>query len=164
MMTLLKALNLSLLVLVASTATFTQAAPISSGSVVLPTLIVMAEPELRAMTEIIPYQEEASQRDALNRYLMKVERDIQSYSVDADFAGSIDVVRAAPKPDLDSLPVVFREYVLVVAAGLQSADPRKGLYTILQPFGIDANATTVQIVREQFHPNQLNISLPFTFR
>ena len=71
---------------------------------------------------------------------------------------------AAPNPDLDSLPTVFREYVLAVAQGLQSSDPRNGIYVILQPFGIDRNATNVQIVREQFDPNRLELSLPFGSR
>ena len=130
------------------------AAPAHSEATVLPTLTVMAEPEMRAVTEITPYQEGASQRKALQMRLMKIERDIQAYSVDGDVVANIDVGAAAPNPDLDSLPTVFREYVLAVAQGLQSSDPRNGIYVILQPFGIDRNATNVQIVREQFDPNR----------
>lgn len=140
------------------------AAP-AADSVVLPTLTVMAEPELRAVTEkMLPYQEQNSQRKALQMRLMKIERDIQAYSVDGDVVANIDVGAAAPNPDLDSLPTVFREYVLAVAQGLQSSDPRNGIYVILQPFGIDRNATNVQIVREQFDPNRLELSLPFGSR
>jgi len=124
----------------------------------------MAEPEMRAVTEITPYQEGASQHKALQMRLMKIERDIQAYSVDGDVVANIDVGAAAPNPDLDSLPTVFREYVLAVAQGLQSSDPRNGIYGILQPFGIDRNATNVQIVREQFDPNRLELSLPFGSR
>ena len=65
------------------------------------------------------------------------------------------------KSCLDSLPVVFREYVLAIAQGLQSSDPRNGVYVLLQPFGINRDATNVNIVREQFDPNRLNLSLPF---
>jgi len=140
------------------------AAP-AADSVVLPTLTVMAEPELRAVTEkMLPYQEQNSQRKALQMRLMKIERDIQAYSVDGDVVANIDMGAAAPNPDLDSLPTVFREYVLAVAQGLQSSDPRNGIYVILQPFGIDRNATNVQIVREQFDPNRLELSLPFGSR
>ena len=140
------------------------ATPAHSETTVLPTLTVMAEPEMRAVTEITPYQEGASQRKALQMRLMKIERDIQAYSVDGDVVANIDLGAAAPNPDLDSLPTVFREYVLAVAQGLQSSDPRNGIYVILQPFGIDRNATNVQIVREQFDPNRLELSLPFGSR
>ncbi|WP_216937749.1 MULTISPECIES: hypothetical protein [unclassified Acinetobacter] len=137
-----------------------------SDSVILPTLIVMAEPELRAVIEVVPYQEDASQRQALQMRMMEIERDIQSYSVDADFVANIDVMRAPATPDLDSLPVIFQEYVLAVAQGLLSSDPRNGIYVVLQPFGINRDATTVQIAREQFNSyrNQPNLSLPFPSR
>lgn len=133
-----------------------------SDSVILPTLTVMAEPELRAVIEVVPYQEDAAQQQALQMRLMEIERDIQAYSVDADFVANIDVMRAPAPPDLDSLPVIFQEYVLAVAQGLLSSDPRNGLYVVLQPFGINRDATTVQIAREQFNSyrNQLNLSLP----
>ncbi|WP_448154071.1 hypothetical protein, partial [Lactiplantibacillus pentosus] len=70
------------------------AAP-AADSVVLPTLTVMAEPELRAVTEkMLPYQEQNSQRKALQMRLMKIEREIQAYSVDGDVVANIDVMRA----------------------------------------------------------------------
>ena len=67
------------------------ATPAHSETTVLPTLTVMAEPELRAVTEITPYQEGASQRKALQMRLMKIERDIQAYSVDGDVVANIDL-------------------------------------------------------------------------
>ncbi|MFZ0021966.1 hypothetical protein [Acinetobacter sp.] len=159
-MNLLKPISLGLVTACATLtlSTFTHAA----DSVVLPTLTVMAEPELRAVTEkMLPYQEQNSQRKALQMRLMKIEREIQAYSVDGDVVANIDVMRAPADPDLDSLPVVFREYVLAIAQGLQSSDPRNGVYVLLQPFGINRDATNVNIVREQFDPNRLNLSLPF---
>ena len=39
------------------------------------------------------YQEGASQRKALQMRLMKIERDIQAYSVDGDVVANIDVER-----------------------------------------------------------------------
>lgn len=113
---------------------------------------------------MMPYQEQNSQLKALQMRLMKIERDIQAYSVDGDIAANIDVMRSPVAPDLDSLPVVFREYVLAIAQGLQSSDPRNGVYILLQPFGINRDATNVQIVREQFDPNRLSLSLPFDSR
>ena len=164
-MNLLKPIKNLRLILACTAFTFpvlSHSAPVTSAeATVLPTLTVLAEPELRAVTEIAPYQEGASQRKALQMRLMKIERDIQAYSVGADMVSNIDVVAAAPDPDLDSLPVVFREYVLAIAQGLQSSDPRNGIYVLLQPFGIDRNATNVQIVREQFDPNRVELSLPF---
>ncbi len=43
----------------------------------------------------------------------------------------------------------MQQYVLAIARGLQSPDPREGLYIILAPFGIDRRAVNVQIAREQ---------------
>ena len=56
----------------------------------------------------------------------------------------------------------MQQHVLDIAAGLQSSDPRNGLYIMLQPFGIDRNATSVQISRDQINmgtiDRQLNIN------
>lgn len=117
----------------------------------LPTLTVMAEPELRAETGYLPFQEQPQKRSALQQRVMKIERDIQSYTVDGDFAGNIDILPPQPAPDLDRLPISLQQYVLAIADGLQSSDPRNGVYVMLQNFGIDRNATNVQIAREQFN-------------
>ena len=56
-----------------------------------------------------------------------------------------------PAPNLSSLPPALQQHVLNIAYGLQSSDPRNGLYIMLQPFGIDRNAVNVQISREQIN-------------
>lgn len=117
----------------------------------LPTMTVMAEPELRAETGYLPFQEQPKKRTALQQRMVKLERDIQSYTVDADFAGNVDILPPQPASDLGSLLLGLQHYVLAVADGLQSSDPRNGVYTMLQHFGIDHNATNVQISREQFN-------------
>ena len=52
-------------------------------------------------------------------------------------------------------PCLLREHVNI-AAGLQSSNPTEGLYIMLQPFGIDRNATNVQITREQISIGQID--------
>ena len=65
-------------------------------------------------------------------------------------------------PDMSNLSPLMQQHVLDIAAGLQSSDPRNGLYIMLQPFGIDRNATSVQISRDQINmgtiDRQLNIN------
>jgi hypothetical protein len=117
----------------------------------LPTLTVMAEPELRAETGYLPFQEQPQKRGALQQRVMKIERDIQGYTVDAEYKGNIDVIPAQPGPDIGSLPLGLQHYVMAIADGLQSNDPRNGVYVMLQNFGIDRNAINVQIAREQFN-------------
>ena len=123
----------------------------------LPTLTVMAEPELRAETGYLPFQEQPQKRGALQQRVMKIERDIQGYTVDAEYKGNIDVMPAQPAPDIGSLPLGLQQYVMAIADGLQSSDPRNGVYVMLQNFGIDRNAINVQIAREQFNAQFPNI-------
>lgn len=53
--------------------------------VTLPTLTVMADRELREETEfMLPLQEQYSQKKALNMRMMKIERELQDYTVNAD--------------------------------------------------------------------------------
>lgn len=120
----------------------------------LPTLTVMAEPELRAETGYLPFQQQPQKLNALQQRMMKIERDIQNYTVEGNFVENIDILPPPPAPDLDRLPIGLQQYVLAIADGLQSSDPRNGIYVILKNFGIDRNATNVQISREQFN-NQL---------
>nr|WP_314104368.1 hypothetical protein [Acinetobacter lwoffii] len=135
------------------------AAP-AANSVVLPTLTVMAEPELRAVTEkMLPYQEQNSQRKALQMRLMKIERELQDYTVNADFAGDIEILPSSNPARLDSLPPGLQQYVQAIADGLRSADPRDGIYLMLVPFGINRNATSVQTAREQFNLNNIDRAL-----
>ena len=65
-----------------------------------------------------------------------------------------------PAPDLSSLPPSLQQHVLNIANGLQSSDPRNGLYIMLQPFGIDRNAVNVQISREQINLGSIDRALP----
>lgn len=135
---------------------------ISSGFadiVELPTLKILAEPELRAETGIIPYQQDPQQAKALQHRIMNIQRDTQDFVVNPDILTSVDFVPEGPLPDLNSLPLGLQQYVLSIARGLQSVDPKEGLYIMLQPFGIDRNATNVQIAREQISLGILNGTL-----
>jgi hypothetical protein len=116
----------------------------------MPVLTMMAEPELRAeTTSIIQYQQDPQEVRALQHRIMKIQLDTQNFVVNPTVLSSIDLVPDGPMADINSLPLALQQYVLAVAQGLQSPDPREGLYIILEPFGIDRNATNVQIAREQ---------------
>jgi len=116
----------------------------------MPVLRMMAEPELRAETTgIIQYQQDPQEVRALQHRIMQIQLDTQNFVVNPTILATIDLVPDGPIPDINSLPLEQQQYVLAVARGLQSSDPREGLYIILEPFGIDRNATNVQIAREQ---------------
>ncbi len=112
-------------------------------------LRTLAEPELRAETGVIQYQEDPQEVRALQHRVMKIQLDTQNFVVDPTIVTTLDVVPEGPIPDLNSLPLALQQHVLAIAKGLQSPDPREGLYIMLAPFGIDRNATNVQISREQ---------------
>ena len=129
-------------------------------SVTLPTLTVMADRELREETEfMLPLQQQSSQKKALKMRMMKIERELQDYTVNADFAGDLDILPSSNPARLDSLPPGLQQYVQAIADGLGSADPRDGIYLMLVPFGINRNATSVQAAREQFNLNNIDRTL-----
>lgn len=129
-------------------------------SVTLPTLTVMADRELREETEfMLPLQQQSSQKKALKMRMLKIERELQDYTVNADFAGDLDILPSSNPARLDSLPPGLQQYVQAIADGLRSADPRDGIYLMLVPFGINRNATSVQTAREQFNLNNIDRAL-----
>ncbi|KGT46041.1 MULTISPECIES: hypothetical protein [Acinetobacter] len=153
-------LNSSLLMLLSLfTALFLIDAHAASDPVTLSTLTVMTEDELRAETIMPPLQEQTSQKKALNMRLMKIERELQDYTVNADYAGDIEIIPRSNPARLDDLPPGLQQYVQSIADGLRSADPRDGIYLMLAPFGIDRNATNVQRAREQFNQNNVDRTL-----
>ncbi len=134
-------------------------APEQQEAVRLPVLTVMAEPELREETGIVPYQQETGRRKALQHRVMQLEENTQSFVVDPVVIANLDILPVEPSADLSSLPPSLQQHVLDIANGLQSSDPRNGIYTMLQPFGIDRNATNVQISREQINLGNIDRSL-----
>ncbi|MGA8883963.1 MAG: hypothetical protein WB445_10240 [Acinetobacter sp.] len=126
----------------------------------LPALTVMAEPELRRETGVVPYQQETARRKALQHRVMQIENDAQSFTVDPEVVANLDILPMEPAPNLSSLPPALQQHVLNIANGLQSSDPRNGLYIMLQPFGIDRNAVNVQISREQINIGSIDRALP----
>lgn len=133
--------------------------PISAtfaDTVELPMLRTLAEPELRAETGVIQYQEDPQEVKALQHRVMKIQLDTQNFVVDPTIVTTLELVPEGPMPDLNNLPLALQQHVLAIAKGLQSPDPREGLYIMLAPFGIDRNATNVQISREQFSFGVIN--------
>ncbi|MEG2359736.1 hypothetical protein [Acinetobacter sp.] len=126
----------------------------------LPALTVMAEPELRRETGVIPYQQETARRKALQHRVMQIENDAQSFTVAPEVVANLNILPMEPAPNLSSLPPALQQHVLNIANGLQSSDPRNGLYIMLQPFGIDRNAVNVQISREQINIGSIDRTLP----
>ena len=125
----------------------------------LPALTVMAEPELRRETGAVPYQQETARRKALQHRVMQIENDAQSFIVDPEVVANLDILPMEPAPNLSSLPPSLQQHVLNIASGLQSSDPRNGLYIMLQPFGINRDATNVQISREQINLGTIDRSM-----
>ncbi|MCW8038548.1 MULTISPECIES: hypothetical protein [Acinetobacter] len=125
----------------------------------LPVLTVMAEPELREETGVVPYQQETARRKALQHRVMQIEEGTQSFVVDPSIVANLDILPAEPSPNLSSLPPALQQHVLNIASGLQSSDPRNGLYIMLQPFGINRDAANVQISREQINLGTIDRSM-----
>lgn len=99
----------------------------------LPTIKVMADSELRdEQVTMTPFQEEKDARKALQHKIIKSEQDIQNYMI-GDNATVVNIQPQAMPVDMSSLNPLMQEYVLAVAAGLQSSDPTSGLMTMLQP-------------------------------
>lgn len=117
-----------------------------------PELSPLTDSELRAEAETVQvmYDPHDHQRErALQHRIMQIQMDAQNFVVDPTILMTIDLVPEPPMPDINSLPLPLQQYVLAIARGLQSSDPREGLYVLLEPFGINRNAVNVQIAREQ---------------
>jgi len=126
-----------------------------------PGLRPLTDSELSAETETAQamYYPHDSQRErALQHRIMQIQMDTQNFVVDPEIVMTIDLVPEAPMPDINNLPVPLQQYVLEIARGLQSPDPREGLYVLLEPFGIDRSATNVQLARGQISLGVLDSS------
>ena len=104
---------------------------------VLPTLKLLAEPELRQETGIVPFQEDLNARKALQHIVMRSQWDAQNFKVDSDVVANVEYQPKPAEPNLSSLSPFLQSYVMAIADGLRSSDPTQGLYVMLQPYGID---------------------------
>lgn len=104
----------------------------------LPTIKVMADAELRdeVLTTVQPFQEDRVVRKGLQHQIIKKEQSIQNYVI-GDHATAVNIQPQVMLPDMSNLTAMQREYVLAVAAGLQSTDPTSGIFKMLEPLGID---------------------------
>lgn len=128
------------------------------AAVRLPVLTVMAEREMREETVVEPFQQETGRRKALQHRVMQLEGDAQSFTVDPTVVANLDIL-PMPAVDMSGLSPALQQHVLNIASGLQSSDPRNGLYIMLQPFGMDRNAVNVQISRDQINLGNIDRSL-----
>lgn len=105
----------------------------------LPTIKVMAEAELREEIGSLPFQEDKDVRKALQHQIIKKENEIQNYVIGDNFA-VLDMQPKASEPNINQISSpLLREYVLAVAAGLQSSDPTSGLFTMMEPLSMGMN-------------------------
>lgn len=145
-MKLLKNLSCAIVMITASFSISSAFADITDTTGLIP----LTDSKLSAeTTRVIEYREDPQRERVLQHRIMQIQMDTQNFVVDPTMLMTIDLVPEAPMPDINSLPWVLQQYVLAIARGLQSPDPREGLYIILAPFGIDRRAVNVQIAREQ---------------
>ena len=104
----------------------------------LPTIHVMAESELREEVGFapVPFQERTEVQQALQHHLYKIEKSFQNNPV-KESAVTVDYQPQATAPDLSQYSPVLQQYILAVAAGLQSSDPTNGLFKMLEPLNIN---------------------------
>ncbi|OTG63285.1 hypothetical protein B9T29_03695 [Acinetobacter sp. ANC 3903] len=132
----------------------------ADDTVTLPTLQVLAEPELRKETGIVPYQNDEMNRRALQHQIIRNSREAQNFMIDSHVVANLEIQPLQSQPDLTSLPPLLQQHVLNIAQGLQSSDPTQGLYIMLQPFGIDRSNSMQPLERGthlQINLNNINI-------
>lgn len=145
-MKILKKLSCAIVAIAASFSISSTFADIADA----PGLTPLTDAELSAeTTPMIEYRIDPQNEQVLQHRIMQIQMDTQNFVVDPTILMTIDLVPETPMPDINSLPLALQQYVLAIARGLQSPDPREGLYVLLEPFGIDRRATNVQIAREQ---------------
>ncbi|TCB64110.1 hypothetical protein E0H88_15215 [Acinetobacter sp. ANC 4216] len=145
-MKILKKLSCAIVAIAASFSISSTFADIADA----PGLTPLTDTELSVeTTPVIEYRTDPQNERVLQHRIMQIQMDTQNFVVDPTILMTIDLVPEAPMPDINSLPLALQQYVLAIARGLQSPDPREGLYVLLEPFGIDRRATNVQIAREQ---------------
>ncbi len=119
----------------------------ADDTVTLATLQVLAEPELRTETGVVPYQNDEKNLRALQHQVMRSSREAQNFMIDSRVVANLEIQPLELKPDLNSLSPFLQQYVLSIAQGLQSSDPTQGLYIMLQPFGLDRSNSMQPIDR-----------------
>lgn len=132
----------------------------ADDTVTLPTLQVLAEPELRTETGLVPYQNDEMNRRALQHQMIRSSREAQNFMIDSHMVANLELQPLQSQPDLNSLAPLLQQHVLNIAQGLQSGDPTQGLYIMLQPFGIDRSNSMQPLERGthlQINLNNINI-------
>lgn len=120
----------------------------------LPTLTLLAEPELRQETGVVPFQEDLKARKALQHIVMRSQWDAQNFVVDSQQVANLNYEAKPPAPDMSQLSPLMQMHVMAIANGLQSADPTEGLYIMLKPLGI--NRSNINDIRQNGFQLNLN--------
>lgn len=122
-----------------------------ADSVELPVLRPLAEPELRAETGIIQYQQDPQQTRALQHKIMKIQRDTQNFVLDPRILTTLDLVPEGPMPDINSLPLALQQHILAIARGLQSTDPERACIFCYSLLVLTAMPATYRLHESKFH-------------
>jgi len=127
-------------------------------AVTLPTLTVMAEPELSNETGYVPFVQEEKTQRALQHQVMRSSKEAQNFVLNAQVIENLDF-QPQSQPDFNSVSPMLQQYVMSIAQGLQSSDPTQGLNIMLQPLGIDRSNSQSAEYRFQLQINLSTIKL-----
>ena len=127
-------------------------------AVTLPTLTVMAEPELSNETGYVPFVQEEKTQRALQHQVMRSSKEAQNFVLNAQVIENLDF-QPQSQPDFSSVSPMLQQYVMSIAQGLQSSDPTQGLNIMLQPLGIDRSNSQSAEYRFQLQINPGTIKL-----
>lgn len=106
----------------------------------LPTMTIMAEPEMSNETGYVPFIENEANRLALQHQVIRGTKDAENFMVNPNVLANLDI-KPTQAPDLSLLSPALQQYVMTIAQGLQSSDPTQGLYTLLENVGIDRSSS-----------------------
>lgn len=123
----------------------------------LPSIQLLADDDLRdeVVTTVTPFQEDQKVRQSLQHQVIKKEQDIQNAALEQS-SPALNIQPKTPVPDMSHLSPLQQQYVLSVAAGLQSNDPSSGIFRMLEPLGIDRD-------KALNHIQQGGGAIPMTF-
>lgn len=87
----------------------------ADDTMTLPTLQVLAEPELRTETGVVPYQNDEMNRRALQHQIIRNSRDAQNFMIDSHVVANLELQPLQSQPDLNSLAPLLQQHVLNIA-------------------------------------------------
>ncbi|ATO18929.1 hypothetical protein BS636_04260 [Acinetobacter sp. LoGeW2-3] len=124
----------------------------------LPTMTIMAEPEMSNETGYVPFVQEEKNQRALQHQVMRSSKEAQNFVLNTQVIENLDF-QPQVQPDFSKVSPMLQQYVMSIAQGLQSSDPTQGLNIMLQPLGIDRSNSQSAEYRFQLQINPGTIKL-----